>query len=78
MIIGIAIPGDGKTEKKEQEKNTKHQDLLVELECLWEKKVTIVSVVNGALETVPRNLRKHLGILGIEHQFSFRRQHCLE
>ena len=47
-------------------KITKYQDLKVEVERLWEKKVTVVPVVIGALGAIPRDLVKHLKTLGLD------------
>ena len=65
-IIDVATPGDGRTEEKELEKISKYQDLKIEIERLWEKQVTIVPVVIGSLGAIPRYLRKHLRIIGLE------------
>ena len=36
-LIDVAIPGDTRINQKEVEKITKYQDLIVEVERLWEK-----------------------------------------
>ena len=65
-LIDVAMPGGSRVNKKEVEKITKYQDLKVEVERLWEKKATVVSVVIGALGTIPRDLVKYLKILGLD------------
>ena len=75
--IDVVIPGDGRIEEKELEKISKYQDLKIEIEGLWEKQATVVLVVIGSLGAIPRDLRKHLRMIGIEsiyHQASYRRQ----
>ena len=64
-LIDVAMPGGSRINQKEEEKITKYQDLKVEVERLWEKKATVVSVVIGALGTISRDLVKHLKILGL-------------
>ena len=65
-LIDVAIPGDSRIDQKDVEKITKYQDLKVEVERLWEKKATVVPVVIGALEAIPRDLVKHLKTLGLD------------
>ena len=52
----IAVSGDSRVESKENEKVQKYQDLARELRKLWEVKVNVVPVVEGALGTIPRAL----------------------
>ena len=65
-LIDVAIPGDGRINQREVEKISKYQDLKVEVERLWEKKATVVPVVIEALGVIPRDLVKHLKILGLD------------
>ena len=62
----MEIPGDGRIEEKEREKISKYQDLKIEIERLWEKQATVVSVVIGSLGSISRDLRKHLRTIGLE------------
>ena len=66
-IIDVAIPGDCKIVEKELEKIRKYQDLMIEIERLWEKQVTVVPVVIGSLGALPRDLRKHLRTIGLKN-----------
>ena len=65
-MIDVAIPGDSRIEQKEVEKITKYHDLKNEVDRLWEKKTTVVPVVIGALEAIPRDLVKHLKNFGLD------------
>ena len=65
-LIDVAIPGDSRIDQKEMEKITKYQDLKIEVERLWEKKATVLSVVIGALGTILRVLVKNLKTLGLD------------
>ena len=59
LIIDIAVPGDARVKAKEQEKVEKYQDLKTEIANVWNiKRVTVISVVVGALEAVSVNLEK--------------------
>ena len=59
-IIDVAIPGDGRIEKKELEKISKYQELKIEIKRLWEKQATVVPIVIGSLGAIHRDLKKHL------------------
>ena len=65
-LVDVAIPGDSRIQQKEVEKITKYQDLKIEVERLWERKATVVSVVIGVLGAIPRDLTKHLNTLGLD------------
>ena len=62
----MAILGDSRINQKEVEKITKYQDLIVEVERLWEKKATVVLVVIGALGAISRDLVKLLKTLRLD------------
>ena len=63
----MAIPGDGRIEEKELKKISKYQDLKIEIERLCEKQDTVELVVIGSLGAIPRDLRKHLRMIGLEN-----------
>ena len=62
----MAIPGDGRIEEKEMAKISKYLDLKIEIERLWEKQAFVVPVVIGSLGAIPRDLKKHLRMTGLE------------
>ena len=65
-IIDVAIPGDSRVTKKEEEKVNKYQDLRLEIVRLWKlKKVDIIPVVVGALGAVSRSIENWLEKLGV-------------
>ena len=59
-IINFAIPCDSKIELKEQEKTEKYHDLQRELKKMWNMKVNTTPIVIGAMEAIPKKLRKRL------------------
>jgi len=65
-LIDVAIPGDSRTEQKEQEKLSRYQDLKIEVVRLWERKATVVPVVVGALGAIPKQLEYYLNTLGLK------------
>ena len=56
-IVNADIPAD--------HKKVKYLDLARELKKLWNMKVTVISIVNGVLRTVPKGLEKELEELEI-------------
>ena len=65
MWKGSAVPADHRINLKESEKKDKYLDLARELKNLWNMKVTIVSIVIGALGTVTKGLLNGLEDLEI-------------
>ena len=59
MVIDIAVPGDSRVAKKEEEKIEKYEELRQEIMKIWKmKKVVVVPVVVGALGVVSKKLKK--------------------
>ena len=50
-IVEFLVPANHRINLKESEKKDKYLDLARELKTLWNMKVTIVPIVNGALGT---------------------------
>ena len=48
MLIDDAIPGDKNVIKREAEKILKYKDLITEIQCMWNVKATVVTVIKGA------------------------------
>jgi hypothetical protein len=65
LVIDIAVPGDVRVERKEDEKIEKYRDLCRELKRLWGVRCSVVPVVVGALGTIPRRLTSYLALLDI-------------
>ena len=53
FIIDIAVPRDENIKDKEMEKIDKYQPLKIELERLWEVRITVIPVVVRALGAMP-------------------------
>ena len=65
LLIDIAVPGDVRVERKEDEKVEKYRDLCRELGRLWKVRCSVVPVVVGAFGTVPKRLPSYLALLDI-------------
>jgi len=57
MLTDVAIPGDGNVIKKEAEKISKYKDLIIEIQCMWNAKAKVISVITGATGTISKSLR---------------------
>ena len=67
-IVNFAVPADHRINVKESEKKDKYLDLVRDLKKLWNKKVTIVPIVIGALGTITKGLLKDLEDLEVGGQ----------
>ena len=54
--MDLAVPADHKIKLKESEKKNNYLDLTRELKKMWNMKVTIITIVIGALGTVGEGL----------------------
>ena len=64
-MIDIAVPGDVRVERKEDEKVEKYRDLCRELGKLWKVRCSVVPIVVGVLRAVPKRLPSYLALLDI-------------
>jgi len=65
MSIDVAIPGDRNVIKKEAEKILKYEDLVTEIQCMWNVKAKVIPVIIGVTGTISQSLRHYLSnILG--------------
>ena len=65
-IVDFAVQTDHRINLKECEKKNKYLDLARELKKLWNMKVTIVTIVIGALGTITKGLLKGLEDLEVD------------
>jgi len=49
MSIDVAIPGDRNMIKKEAEKILKYEDLVIEMQRLWNVKAKVIPVITNKL-----------------------------
>ena len=62
--MDFAVPADHRVKMKENEIMDKYLDLARELKKLWNMKVKVIPIVDGALGTVPTGLAKGFGKSG--------------
>ena len=66
FLKDIAVPGDVRVEKKEEEKMEKFGDLCRDIRKLWKVECKIVLIVVGALGTLPNRLPLFIFFLEIK------------
>jgi hypothetical protein len=59
IIIIIIIPGDRNMIRKEAEKILKYEDLIIEIERMWNVKTKVTPVITGATGTISKSFRKY-------------------
>ena len=65
-IIDFVVPGYGRIEEKKKENIEKYQDLIRELQKIWNMRVEIIALVVGSLGTITKqfgNRQKETGII---------------
>jgi hypothetical protein len=60
MLINVAIPGDRNVINKEAEKILKYKYLITVIQCMWNVKPKVVSVIIGGTETTSKSFRQYL------------------
>jgi hypothetical protein len=67
MLIDVAIPGDRNVIKKEAEKIPKYEDLITEIQRMWNVKTQVRPVIVGATGTISKSFRKYLSSIPGKH-----------
>jgi hypothetical protein len=68
MLIDVAIPGDRNMIKKEAEKILKYEDLIMEIERMWNVKTNVTPVIIGTTGTISKSFRKYLSSIPGKHE----------
>ena len=68
MSIDVAIPGDRNVIKKEAEKILKYEDLVTEIQCMWNVKAKVIPVITGATGNISKSLRQYLSNITGKHE----------
>jgi hypothetical protein len=68
MLIDAAISGDRNVIKKEAEKILKYKDLTIEIQCMWNAKTNVISIIMGATGTISKPFRKYVSNLPGKHE----------
>ena len=60
LIIDVAIPSDYNIQKKATEKMSKYEDLQIECQRIWNKKVEVILIIIGATGIVEKGIQSYL------------------
>jgi hypothetical protein len=60
MLIDVTIPRDRNVIQKEAEKILKYKDITIEIQHMWNVKTRVIPVINGAIGTISKSLRKYV------------------
>jgi hypothetical protein len=68
MLIDVAIPGDRNVIKKEAEKILKYEELIIEIQRMWNVKTKVTPVIIGATGTISKPFRMYLNSIVGKHE----------
>ena len=60
MSIDVVIPGDKNVIKKEAENILQQEDLIIEIQRMWNVKTKVIPVIIGATGAISKSLRQYL------------------
>ena len=64
----IDVPGDRNMTKKESEKSLRYNDLIIEIQHMWNVKAKVIPVITGATGTISESLRQCLSNIAGKHK----------
>jgi hypothetical protein len=67
MLIDVANLGDRNVIKKPAQKILKYEDLIIEIQCMWNVKTKMTPVIIGATETISKSFTKYLSSIPGKH-----------
>jgi hypothetical protein len=59
MSIDAVIPGDKNVIKEETEKILQYEDLIIEIQRMWNAKTKVIPVIIGATGTISKSLTQY-------------------
>jgi hypothetical protein len=69
MLIDVAIPGDRNVINKEAGKILKYEELVIEIQRMYNVKATVIPVIIGVTGTISESLRRFLSNIPGKHEF---------
>jgi hypothetical protein len=63
MLTDVAIPVDRNVIQKEAEKILKYEDLIIEIQRMWNVKTRVTPVTIGATGTISKSFRKYVSTI---------------
>jgi len=68
MLIDVAISGERNVIIKEAEKILKYNDLIIEIQRMWNVKTKVIAVIIGATGTISKSFRKYVSNIPGKHE----------
>jgi len=68
MLIEFAISGDRNVIKVEAEKILKYEDLIIEIQRMWNVKTEVIPVTIGETGTISKSFRKYVSNIPGKHE----------
>jgi hypothetical protein len=68
MLIDVENSGDRNVIKKESEKILKYKNLTIEIQCMWNVKTNVISVIIWAIGTTSKSFSKYLSNVPGKHK----------
>jgi hypothetical protein len=59
MLIDVAVSGDRNVIEKEGGEILKYKDLILEIQCMWNVKAKVITVITGATGTISKSLIRY-------------------
>jgi len=66
MLIDVAITGDRCVIKRDAEKVSKYEDLIKEIQCMWNVRAKVIPVTIWAAGTISKSFRKYLSNIPVK------------
>jgi len=76
MLIDAANPGDRNVVKKKGEVILKYEDLITEIQRMWNVKARVIPVIKGAIGTISPSLRQYLSNIQGKHKIKELQKNC--
>jgi hypothetical protein len=68
MLIDVAMPGVRNLINKEAENISNHEDLMTEIQCVWNVTAKVIPVIIVVTGTISKSLRQYLRNIAGKHE----------
>jgi hypothetical protein len=76
MLIDVAVRGDRNVIQKAAEKISKYDNLIIEIQRMWNVKAKVIPVITGASGTVAKSLRQYLRNIPGKYEIEEQQNKC--
>jgi len=68
MYVSVEISGDRNVIKKENEKILTYKDLIIEIQCTWNIKAKVMTLITGRTGTISQSFRQYPSNIPVKHK----------